>query len=79
MDSLTIIRQYLNHSLRVDPEHVTGGASLKDLGVDSLVLLDMMFDLEQTLGITLDKDLPIVRTVGELVTLLDTLKSSQNP
>ena len=74
MDSLTIIRQYLVERLRIDPQRVTREALLKDLSVDSLIMLDMMFDLEDALDIVLPKELPVVHTVGELIVLLETLK-----
>lgn len=74
MDNLSIIRQFLQERLGIAPERVTLETSLSDLKVDSLILLDLMFDLEEKLGVVLTKDLPVIRTVGELDALLNQLK-----
>jgi acyl carrier protein len=73
MSHLPIIRQFLHERLRIDPESVTAESTLAELKVDSLRMLDLMFDLEEKLDIVLTKDLPAVRTVGELDALLDKL------
>lgn len=73
MSHLPIIRQFLQERLRIDPESVSPESTLAELKVDSLRMLDLMFDLEEKLDIVLTKDLPAVRTVGELDALLDKL------
>lgn len=73
MSHLPIIRQILHERLRIDPESVTAERTLAELKVDSLRMLDLMFDLEERLDLVLTKDLPPVRTVGELDALLDRL------
>lgn len=73
MSHLPIIRQFLQERLRIDPESVSAESTLAELKVDSLRMLDLMFDLEEKLDIVLTKDLPVVRTVGELDALLDKL------
>jgi len=70
MDNMALIREFLQQRLGIDPARITPDTSLKDLNVDSLILLDMMFDLEEKTGIVLTKNLPTVHTLGELDTLL---------
>ena len=74
MDNIILIREFLQHRLGVDADNISPGTALKDLNVDSLILLDMMFELEEKTGIVLTKDLPIVQTVGELDVLLTKLR-----
>lgn len=75
MDHLTIIREFLHDRLGIDSAQIFPETALADLNVDSLVMLDMMFELEEKLGITLTKEVPVVHTVGELLTLLDELQA----
>lgn len=75
MDHLTIIREFLHDRLGINPAQVTPETTLADLDVDSLVMLDMMFELEEKLGIVLTKDIPVIHTVGELLALLDKLQA----
>ena len=64
----------LNESLPngVDANAVTPEASLNSFGVDSLVLIDLIFDLEQEFGVKLAaQQLMAMKTVGDLTTYLD--------
>jgi acyl carrier protein len=75
MDSIGLIRDFLKDRLGVEPENVVSGAPLADLGVDSLMMLELMFEFEDRFGIKLSHDLKTPRTVGEMVTLMDGLYS----
>lgn len=74
MDTLTLLRQVLGERAGTAPEKVTPDASLESLDIDSLMLLDLMFEFEEQLGISMPKDLPRPKTVGELVALFDSLR-----
>jgi len=78
MDSIGLIREFLKDRLGVEPENVVPDASLADLGVDSLMMLELMFEFEDRCGITLSSDLKSPKTVGEMVTLMDRLRSEQS-
>lgn len=78
MDSLSLIREFLNNRLGVDPAVVVATAPLIDLGVDSLMMLELIFEFEDRFGITLAKGLKSPRTVGEMVTLMDSLRDAQS-
>lgn len=77
MDSLTIIREFLDTRLEIAPERVLPEASLDDLNVDSLMLAEIMFEFEERFNLTLRRNLKSPRTVGELVALMDRLRSEQ--
>ncbi len=77
MDSLTIIREFLESRLEIAPERVLPEAKLDDLDVDSLRLAEIMFEFEDRFNLTLQRNLKSPRTVGELVALMDRLRSEQ--
>ena len=77
MDSLNLIREFLDGRLGVPPQQVVPAASLADLGVDSLLMLELVFECEDRFGVTLDKNLKSPTTVGELVALVDRLRREQ--
>lgn len=77
MDSLGLIREFLQNRLGIMPERAVPEALLKELGVDSLMMLELMFEFEDRFGITLSKDLKSPKTVGEMAALMDRLRSKQ--
>ena len=77
MKSIELIRNFLNARQGVESSKVVPEALLADLGVDSLMMLELMFEFEDKLGITLPKDLKSPQTVSEMVTLMDGLIASQ--
>ena len=77
MNSLTVIREFLDGRLGVPPDKVVPEATLAALGVDSLMMLELVFECEDRFGVTLDKNLKSPKTVGELVVLVDRLRSEQ--
>jgi len=78
MNSLDLIREFLKDHLGLDPEKVTAEAALADIGVDSLMMLKLMFEFEDRCGITLSNDLKSPKTVGEMVALMDRLRSEKS-
>ncbi len=77
MDSLGLIREFLQNRLGVAPERVVADAALVSLGVDSLMMLELMFEFEDRFGITLSKDLKSPKTVGDMTTLMDRLRQAK--
>lgn len=77
MESIELIRNFLNTRQGVEPAKILPETLLADLGVDSLMMLELIFEFEDQFGITLPEDLKSPRTVGEMVTLMDGLIASQ--
>ena len=77
MDSLNLIREFLDGRLGVPPQQVVPAATLATLGVDSLMMLELVFECEDRFGVTLAKNLKSPKTVGELVALVNRLRSEQ--
>ena len=78
MDSLTLIREFLDSRLGVSPDKVVPEATLAALGVDSLMMLELVFEFEDRFGITLPKDLKSPKTVGDMVALMERLRSEKS-
>ena len=77
MKSLTVIREFLDSRLGVGPEKVLPEMLLADLGVDSLTLVELMFEFEDRFNITLGKDFAVPTTVGDLASLMDRFRGEQ--
>lgn len=77
MDSIGLIREFLHDRLGVSAQRVLPEAALAELGVDSLMLLELMFEFEDRFGIKLSQDLKPPQTVGGLTALMDGLIRSQ--
>lgn len=75
MDTLQVIKEFLSEQYGISPDAVMPEASLSDLGIDSLMFVELVFEFESRLGITAPmEELVAPNTIGELVTLVDKLK-----
>ena len=72
-DPLELVRAFLAGRLGTEPTRVTRDARLADLGVDSLILLELFFEFEEKSGVRLAQDLPTPKTVGELIAIVERL------
>jgi acyl carrier protein len=67
---IRVLNDSMPHAL--DARTVTPVTALNSFGVDSLVLIDLIFDLEQEFGVKLAaEDLMNMRTVGDLTAFID--------
>ena len=73
MSSTDLIRTFLTDRLGVQPEQVTPEALLAELGVDSLMLAELMFEAEDRLGIEIPSDVQPPKTVAEMQSVIDAL------
>ena len=76
MDSIELISDFLEQRLGVAPDRVTPESRLEDLGIDSLMMLELMFEFEEKFSITLDKTFQIPKTVGEMVGMMEQLRKA---
>ena len=70
------VKEILARQLRVAPEKVTLDAQIKkDLGADSVDILQLLMRLEDDYGIVIpDQELAKFETVGDVVAFLDSIK-----
>lgn len=73
MTSLELVRSFLENRLGVEPTRVEPASALAELGVDSMMMLELMFEFETHLGIRLPSDLSSPQTVGDMLDMMDRL------
>ncbi len=73
MSSVDKIRELIAKQLNKAVEEVTEDKEIvKDLGADSLDVVEMLMGLEEEYGITVsDEDAVNIKTVGDIVKLID--------
>jgi acyl carrier protein len=77
MDTLQQVREYIGKKVGTPAEQIVPEATLESIGVDSLMLLDLMFDFEDLLKIKLPNDLPRPETVAELIQVFESYNTPQ--
>jgi len=70
-DNLKLLSEFLHAREKIDPARVTPEATLEELKVDSLLLLELLFEFEDKLGVKIPNDIPPPKTVGDLLRIVD--------
>jgi len=76
-DNLTVLGEFLHKRDSIDPARVTPETSLEELRVDSLLLLEVLFEFEDRLGIKIPRDIRRPKTVGDLLEIVDKLQAGK--
>jgi acyl carrier protein len=77
IDLATQIRERLSILLDIDPAGIGDEAELADLGVDSMMRLELIALVEQRLGYELpEQDLSRLTTISQIVRYVDLLQSA---
>lgn len=77
-DDLALIQNFLKD--RVDSamlDKIVPEATLTDLGIDSLMQAELLFEFEDSTGMTVPANFPLPQTVGELLQQLKEVRSQQ--
>ena len=73
MNSTEMIRKFLVDRLGVEPDQVQPESLLVELGVDSLMLAELMFEAEDRMGIDIPSDTEPPKTVADMQAVIDAL------
>jgi acyl carrier protein len=76
-DNLAVLGEFLHKRDNIDPARVTPEASLEELKVDSLLLLELLFEFEDRLGIKIPRDIRRPKTVGDLLGIVEKLQAGK--
>lgn len=68
---------YVQERLGVDVKSAEASTELASLGVDSLALLDLVFEIEEKFGVQVDEDMAPPRSCGDLVALIERLATAK--
>jgi acyl carrier protein len=74
METLEQLKEFIQRRVGNLTEPVTTESNLEAIGVDSLMLLDLMFDLEDKYNVRLPDDVARPETVGDLIAIFEKLK-----
>ena len=77
MQTLELLRDYLHKKASVEPARVVPQTRLEDIGVDSLILIDLMFELEESLNVRVPDASTRPATISELIDLFEALSARQ--
>jgi len=69
--TLKILQDFLKERTEIDSAKVVPDATLEELGIDSLMQLELLFEFEEKLGISLPDVEERPKTIGDLVALVE--------
>jgi acyl carrier protein len=82
MTTLQSMQALLKANFDLSPDVLGPTAMLEDLAIDSLAVIELMFDIEDKFNITVPSDPTAmpgqIKTVGDLVALVDRLIDEQS-
>ncbi len=79
MSSLQTIRDMMVRQFDLKPEDLTPEATLEGLGLDSLSVIEFTFNLEDELKIKFPEERVELKTLQDVVNLVDRLIAEQKP
>ena len=77
MTTLERLRAILIRDYKLAPEALTPEAPLEGLGIDSLGVAELLFNVEDEFGITLPPEPVQLPTIGDVVDYIDRLIAAQ--
>ncbi len=73
MSAYSFIAEVLTEKYDVDPEAISPEATMTELGLDSLTIVELLFDVEDEFDIEVPEERATFETVGEAAALVDEL------
>jgi acyl carrier protein len=68
----TAIRDFLGERFEISADRITDDTSIRDLGLDSMMMLEVMLELEDRLGLKLsDLAMPANPTLRDVIKLVE--------
>lgn len=78
MSTLEIIQDILVSKFALDPAALTPDAGLDQLGIDSLAVLELLFEIEDRFGLKIKEDTPdSLATLQDVALYIDSLLAKQ--
>ena len=77
MSAYSFIAEVLTEKYDVDPETISPEATMTELGLDSLTLVELLFDVEDEFDIEVPEDRATFETVGEAAAVVDELTQAK--
>ena len=77
MSAYSFIAEVLTEKYDVDPEAISPEATMTELGLDSLTIVELLFDVEDEFDIEVPEERATFETVGEAAALVDELTQAK--
>ena len=77
MDTLETLRGMIADKFEVAPEKIVPEATLEVLGLDSLSVFDLIFDIESVFDIKVENDEVKINTVADVISMIERLRQEQ--
>lgn len=77
MDTFETLQEIIAKKFDKPLNEITPDATFESLAIDSLDTFDIIFDAEEKFGIKVPNDEVDIKTVSDVVALLDRLRSAQ--
>ena len=77
MDTYETLKEIMLDKFEMDASALTLEATLESLQIDSLDTFDIIFAAEEKFGIKVPNDEVEIKTVGDVVSLIDRLRQEQ--
>lgn len=78
MDTLETVRQLIASAADVRVEDLEAERPLEELGVDSLTVLEVMFQIEDAFGVKMPDERVPIRTLKDIADLVDRLVAEKS-
>jgi acyl carrier protein len=77
MDTLELLKEFVKSHVDNPPENITADSKLVEIGIDSLNLLELLFEVEEKCGIRFSNDMPQPETVGQLIEIFEKMQAAK--
>ena len=75
MNTLDVLREFINDKVpNINLGSIKPESKFDELGIDSLDLIDLLFEVETRLDIKLGNDFQNIETIQDLITKIETVK-----
>lgn len=77
MNSLEELQTLIHKKYGFEPAKLDPNSSLREAGVDSLTLVEFIFEIEDHFGISVPEQYNTIDTLAEMATVIDELRSAK--
>ena len=78
MSTLATLKEILVKEFKLSPEQLHPETTLADLGIDSLVLVDLIFKIEDRFGLKIKDDVPLsLTTLADVASYVEQLLANE--
>ncbi len=68
--TLNLVRDALSHYTETPPAEILPDTALADIGIDSLTLAELLFELEDRLGTTISETTALPQKISDVIELI---------